>query len=101
MTMFEKKENADPRVTLIDPNKDCYDIEKFYGKNNYGKETRVGVLHEEFPDELGEVSEADLEGWEIVVTEYSDRYSNETETRWGWVEAARCKPDGWVLDYEA
>lgn len=100
MGMFEVREVTEEKVTLIDFDDEAYQISQFYGKNQYGQDGRVGVHHDEFPDEISDVSEADMVGWTIVVSEYPDpMYSEEAETKTGMIESVNHKSDGRLIDY--
>lgn len=97
--MFDKSDNAEPRVTLIDPDNNYYTITDFYGKFQYGTTGSIGVVHEEFPDELDDLDGNDLEGWAIVVTEKVNMSCEETETKSSNITGAGRKSDGWLIEY--
>lgn len=98
--MFEKSEEADPRVSLISPDNDEYTITDFYGKFQYGKVGVIGVVHDEFPDELDDLNGDDLKGWPIVVTERIGPTAEETETKSRNITGADRKHDGWKIEYD-
>lgn len=98
--MYGEDKNADPRVTLIDPDKNYHTIHDFYGKKQYGKDGKLGIYHKDFPDSLDSFDQADFVGWKIVVTEQAAFSSDETETKSGKVVDCESRSDGWFIQYE-
>lgn len=98
--MFEVKEVREKKVTLIDPDNDeLHVITDFLGRNQYGEWGKLGVYFKDFPDSL-DPENVDLDGWEIVVTDYEDSRREETRTISGIVMTDEHRSDGSFIWYD-